>query len=589
MDSPSRAPPVKECDARGTLAQFTPNLNLAIIISVDMYQDWTRTSRLAVVGVLSTALLVLGTVTTALATPADYDANGNGTIERDEVVLAIKAYFAGDIERDEVIKVIKLYFSGANIIEVEDTPTGDQINWTPCEPLGVECGFVEVPADYRDHNAGSITIAVNVLRATSQDERVGYLFVNPGGPGGSGLELVQNVVTSGAFAEELVERFDIVGFDPRGVGESEPEFACGDPGEQLALLDMIDGPADTPDEIAAGEAAVNLCIESMGPIGSLLHSQYVANDMNEIRKALGVDQISYLGYSYGSTLGVWYATLFPDSVRAMVLDGANDPVDLAATQRERFDDAIEEIAPFEALLEQALTACSDPSCPIYNDGDPVGYYKQAVKKLDLVISATYDHPRAGFFGVITTLYREEWWPYLWQGLFELKEYDDPSILVVFAKAQFGPEPTGASFTAHVNCLDHWVLNPALDRTTRLDDSIAFETAVDGMFPLLDAIDPMFASPCPFYDLLDPRPFEGTFDGGGVPILVIGNHSDPFTPFSESEDLATEVLDNGYLLETSHIKHTVYPDIECVNNYVHSTLIDGVYPTERRVFCEQASS
>ncbi len=546
--------------------------------------DWTRTSRLALVGVLSTALLVLGNVTTVLAAPADYDANGNGTIERDEVFLAINDYFDGNIDKDEVIDVINLYFSGANV-EVEPTPTDDQIDWTPCEPLGVECGFVEVPADYRDPGAGNITIAVNVLRAASQDERVGYLFVNPGGPGGSGLDLVQNVVTRGVFAKELVERFDIVGFDPRGVGESEPEFACGGPGEQLALLDMIVGPADTPDEIAAGEAAANLCIESMGPIGSLLHSQYVANDMDEIRKALGVDQISYLGYSYGSTLGVWYATLFPDSVRAMVLDGANDPVDLAATQRERVDEAIEETAPFAASLEKALMACSDPRCPIYNGGDPIGYYKQAVKKLDLVKSAAYDHPLAGFWGVVSTLYSEERWPYLWQGLFELKEYDDPSILVVFAKTQFGPEPTGASFTAHVNCLDHWVLNPALDRATRLDDSIVFETAVDGMFPLLELLDPMFASPCSFYDLLDPRPFEGPLDGGGVPILVIGNHSDPFTPFSESEDLATEVLDNGYLLETSHIKHTVYPDIECVNDHVHRALIDGVYPTERHVFCE----
>ena len=489
---------------------------------------------------------------------------------------------------------------GANVIEVEVT-AGDgassrtytvtvvramQIDWTPCEPPGVECGFVEVPADYRDPGAGSIMIAVNVHRAASRHERVGYLLVNPGGPGGSGLELVQHV-SRGAFAEELVERFDIVGFDPRGVGASEPAFACGGPGEQLALLEMIDGPADTPGEIAAGEAAARLCIESMGPIGSLLHSRYVANDMNEIRRALGVDQVSYLGFSYGSTLGVWYATLFPGSVRAMVLDGADDPVDLAATQRDRVDEVIELNTRIAALLERALTACSDPQCPMYNDGDPIGYYEQAVRKLDLVNSAAGGHPLAGLFGVISTLYNEEWWPYLWQGLFELNENDDPSVLSDFATVQFGPEPTGASFTAHVNCLDDWVLHPALDRAARLDDSAVIGTALAGMFPLLDLLGASLASPCPFYDLLAPRPFEGTLDGGGVPILVIGNHSDPFTPFSESEDLAIDVLDNGYLVETSHTRHTVYPESECVNDHVHRALIDGVYPTERRVFCEQA--
>ena len=207
-----------------------------------------------------------------------------------------------------------------------DTATvGERVEWVPCGPFDLECGFVEVPADYRDPEAGSIRIAVNVHRATSPSERIGYLLVNPGGPGESGVELV-HYLPFGIFTDEIVSRFDIIGFDPRGVGDSDPAFACGVPGEQLALLATIEEPIDTPDEIAAGEAAANLCIESMGPVGALLHSQYVANDMDEIRKTLGADQISYLGFSYGSALGVWYATLFPGPVRAMVLDGADNPL-----------------------------------------------------------------------------------------------------------------------------------------------------------------------------------------------------------------------------------------------------------------------
>ena len=233
-----------------------------------------------------------------------------------------------------------------------------------------DCSFVEVPADYRDPEAGSISIAYKVRNATSADRRIGYLFVNPGGTGRSGVEQVVNA-EFGKFTAEILERFDIVGFDPRGAELSEPDFACGDPGQQRGLRASVeDGVPDTPEEIAAMEAAAELCIESMGPIGGLLHTDYVARDMDEIRKALGADQISYFGADYGSTLGAWYATLFPESVRGMVFDGVNNPVDAAASMEERIGEAIEEAGPIEASLELALSACNSPKCPIYNDGDP---------------------------------------------------------------------------------------------------------------------------------------------------------------------------------------------------------------------------
>ena len=226
---------------------------------------------------------------------------------------------------------------------------------------------------------------------------------------------MEYVAKLGCCTHALHERFDIVGFDPRGVGDSEPAFTCGESGEQLELLAAIEMPVDSPDDIAAGEAAANLCIQSMGPVGGLLHSEYVARDMDEIRKALGVEQISYLGFSYGSALGVWYATLFPQSVRAMVVDGADNPIDPASTRQERIEETVEEVAPFAKLLDQALAACTDPECPIYNQGDPVAYFRQAVTKLDLVNQAASDNPRAGAMGVITTLYSQDFWPLLWQG------------------------------------------------------------------------------------------------------------------------------------------------------------------------------
>ena len=465
---------------------------------------------------------------------------------------------------------------------ISDELSAERIEWSLCRGI-LGCGFVEVAADYRDPDAGNIKIAVNVRRADHHDQRIGYLFVNPGGPGESGLELVRD--SEFAFADELMARFDIIGFDPRGVGASEPEFACGAPGERLTLLDTIDGDIDTPEETAAGEAAANLCIESMGPVGGLLHSEYVARDMDEIRKALGSEQISYLGFSYGSALGVWYATLFPESVRAMVVDGADNPVDKADTQQDRVEEAVEEWVSFEELMEQALVACDSEECPIYNEGDPIGYYKSAVAKLHLVNSEAGGVPDAGFLAVLTPLYAEKLWPILWEGLFELNENDDPAILLEFAAIQLNDDLTAPNFTAHVNCLDGLVLYPDLDRATRFEDSDLIDDAIAERLPLIDAIYPSTPSACPFYDQYAPSSFDGPLDGGGVPILVVGNHTDPTTSFGESEELVTETLSNGHLLETSHASHVVYPNNDCVNEYVHSALIEVVYPDER-VFCER---
>ena len=457
------------------------------------------------------------------------------------------------------------------------------IQWTLCESR-LKCGLVEVPVDYHSPDSdNNIEIAVNVRRADNQDERIGYLFVNPGGPGGSGLELVQ--ASDFVFDTEILERFDIIGFDPRGVGDSEPEFACGVPGEQLALLSSIDGDTDTPEETAAGEAAANLCIESMGPVAGLLHSGYVARDMEEIRSALGAEQISYLGFSYGSTLGVWYATLFPDSVRAMVVDGADNPVDRADTQQDRMEEALEEVMPFEEQLRAALTACDNPECPIYNGGDPIGYYYRAAEKFHLINTAVGGVPYAAYLGVLSTLYDEADRTELWQGLFELYEEDNPAILVEYVEWQLDDDPTAANFTSHVNCLDGFALKPHLDRATRLDDSQAYETASEVDLPLLEAAEIDSASVCPFYDQFAPEPLDVPLDGGGVPILVIGNRTDPATSFGESEELVNETLSNGYLLETSHPSHIVYPDNNCVNEHVHNVLIDGEYPA-RRVSCDR---
>ncbi|MDW3176099.1 MAG: alpha/beta fold hydrolase [Acidimicrobiia bacterium] len=453
------------------------------------------------------------------------------------------------------------------------------IEWSECGAL--ECGVVDVPVDYSDPDGDTISIAVNILRASDTDRSRGALLVNPGGPGASGTSFAE-AFAFGAFPEELTDNFDIVGFDPRGVGESGPGFACGESGDQLALLAEVNDLIDQPDEIAAVEAAVQLCSESMGDAAGRLGTDFVARDMDEIRKALGERQISFLGFSYGSVIGVWYATLFPENVRAMVIDGADNPVDELDTPEQRLASAREQLSPIADLLDDAIGSCGDPSCPIFNDGDPEGYYFRAAKKLDLVNEAMANNPDAGFLGLITPLYSQSTWPELWEALADLEERDDPTRFVDLAEFQLGDDAGAANFTAHVNCLDSWSLQPSIDREVRQQSDAEFfelEDQLNDEYPLLAAVESEGTPTCAFYDLINPEPLGVPFDGAGVPIVVIGNTSDPFTSFGESQELADEILASGILVEVDHPDHTVYPDNECVNALVHDVLLDLQFPAD----------
>ena len=454
--------------------------------------------------------------------------------------------------------------------------TTDSLRWNTCGDL--QCAALDVPVDHLDDDGTSLRLAVGRLPALG--EPIGVLVVNPGGPGGSGLEFL--AAFPDFFPEEL-RAFDIVSFDPRGVGDSEPLFRCGADGEQLDILNTIDGDVDTPAETELAEAAAALCLDTLGPVAGLLHTEYVARDMDVLRAALGEEQLSYLGFSYGSVIGTWYASLFPERVRAMVLDGASDPIDPSATRDERVANDLDEIETFGVLLERAVADCADATCPMWNDGDSVQMYLDAVDKLDLVNAEMEDNPLAGGLGLITTLYDEGTWFLLHQGVADLVLSDDPSIFVQLARFQI-PDPGQPSFTAHVNCLDNWVHEGHVGRADRLADGEAVTALLETEQPLLAALSLERVDICAYYDQFAPAALSIELDGGDVPILVIGNPNDPATPFVESESLALETLSNGRLLEVEHPAHTVYPENDCVNNFVHAVLIDLINPTERRVSC-----
>jgi len=201
-----------------------------------------------------------------------------------------------------------------------------QVSWSACED-GFECATVPAPLDYDRPRGVQIAIALIRLPAADPARRIGSLLLNPGGPGGSGVEFARAVAH--ALAPEVRARFDIVGFDPRGINLSTP-LRCFDTFEQaIAVLPPVpwpDSPAEERQQRASDDALAAACARHGGAIRDHMSSADAARDMDLLRERLGDRQLTYLGYSYGSLLGQNYANLFPARFRALVIDGVVDPV-----------------------------------------------------------------------------------------------------------------------------------------------------------------------------------------------------------------------------------------------------------------------
>ena len=198
------------------------------------------------------------------------------------------------------------------------------IEWTGELEPGVEQGYLEVPRDYSDPTAGTFRLYL-VRHLADTADRIGSLLVNPGGPGFGGSILA--MVADQVYGDDLIRSFDIIGWDPRGTGLSEPAVDCFDDYDHFyAGTDITpDDPAERQQLVDLAQELADSCVERSGDVLPYIGTNNSARDMDAIRQALGEDTISYFGFSYGSELGAVWATLFPDTVRAAVLDGAADP------------------------------------------------------------------------------------------------------------------------------------------------------------------------------------------------------------------------------------------------------------------------
>jgi pimeloyl-ACP methyl ester carboxylesterase len=235
------------------------------------------------------------------------------------------------------------------------------IAWTACpDQDDLQCGSVVVPLDYRHPTGATISLAVSRKPATNPSARIGVLLFNPGGPGESGDQILPVVL--GLLPPAVVARFDIVSFDPRGTGASDP-LDCGtSPSAVTSILPVPSRPGRPLPGTSVFTAMARACTGHYRGLSSSLTSDATARDMDRIRAALGASRISYLGLSYGTVLGTVYADLFPHRLRAMVLDGGVDVNAPLATQ------AADEAPAVERSLQHYLRGCAaDPSCPFGPD------------------------------------------------------------------------------------------------------------------------------------------------------------------------------------------------------------------------------
>ncbi len=250
------------------------------------------------------------------------------------------------------------------------------IEWsTDAIAPGVDEGHLDVPIDYANPDAGSFHLYLARHRATG--DRVGSLLVNPGGPGAGGSDFA--IYADQVYDQPLLDSFDIIGWDPRGTGLSTPAIDCFDDYDHF-----FTGTDITPDDEAERQQIVDLakefaddCVAKNGDIMQFVGTNNSARDMDSIRKALGEDEISYFGFSYGSELGATWATMFPYTVRAAVLDGASDP------NADALQLSLQQAKGFEDALTSFLADCSaDPDCAFHHDGDAEGAFDRLMLKLD---------------------------------------------------------------------------------------------------------------------------------------------------------------------------------------------------------------
>ena len=470
------------------------------------------------------------------------------------------------------------------------TVPGTQAAWRPCPEvprrlvgrgasgMTYDCAAVAVPRNWAAPVAGQ-TYDVQLLRIRSQTQhdRIGSLLVNPGGPGVSGIDTAVYLSFGqalGGLPTAITDRFDIVGFDPRGVGRSDPIrcISAADKDKMNAADPDPTSQAVFDEVVALNQRVADGCGRKYGDQLSLFSTEQAARDMEAIRAAVGDAKTTYLGYSYGTLLGATYAQLYPKSIRALVLDGAVDPkedaVSASETQAKGFERAF---GNFTAWCKATPRRCAIAP-------DARGAVTDALAKAENSPVRGEDGREATpgwiFAAVVASLYVESSWQRLAQAIDDLPTGRAKGVFDL-ADAFVEREPDGtysnqADVFLTVTCVDAKDA-PSVDRIRQL------QSQWRAKYPLFGGPLAMTLLPCAFWPgHKDPYPTGPA--AGAPPIVVVGTTGDPATPYENTADLAT-MLGTGHVLTWEGEGHTAYPSTRCIANAVDAYLIDLRVPAE----------
>jgi pimeloyl-ACP methyl ester carboxylesterase len=454
--------------------------------------------------------------------------------------------------------------------------TGQDLEWRPCP--GGECAELAVPRDYDKPKGRTIDVALFRVAARQPDQRIGSLLVNPGGPGASGVEFAR--ARAAAFPGALRDRFDIVGFDPRGAGETIP-VDCVDSLDPLLDLDYS---PDSSNERAllraAGRDFAAACETRSGDVLPYVASRDTVRDMDRIRAALSDERLTYLGASYGTYLGALYAELFPKRVRALVLDGAVDPsLDAAALRKEQ-------AVGFERALEAFLDECAaDASCEFHGGGDPHRAYDVLTADVNAAPVPAPDGrtlgPNEFDVGVAAALYLgEDGYGALAGALAAAARGDGGGLLGLYdaysERERDGTYSNTLEAYFAISCLD---VRPIPARAYRRLE-VEFRAAA----PRVGAALLYELVMCAYWPA-PPAPSPGPIRGeGAAPILVVGTTGDPATPYQSARSLA-EQLDSAVLLTVEGQQHVAFLRNGCATEKAVGYLVDLEVP-RRGTRCER---